>query len=325
MKFRFSLVTAIAYIAFTVITRVHAESLQSRVAQAFEAKQTPTVLTNISYVRGDHDAHHMLDLYLPKRQKNAQPVPLVVWIHGGGYSMGDKQGAPAFLTDYGYAVASLNYRFSSEAHYPAQIWDCKTAVRFLRLNAAKYNIDPSRIGVWGHSSGGHLAALLGTTFGVKELEGRSLGSTDECSRVQAVVDWCGLSDLESLDKQVDKNSRIDAKTGQGVVGQLLGGVPSKHKRLEDQASPITYASGNTPPFLIMHGDRDNIVPIAQSQELFGALRSHGTTVDMQVVKGGRHDFLNSSTVTVVRQFFDKWLKTAPVHACHKCSSAHCHC
>src|SRR5882724_12604171 len=138
----------------------------------------------------------LLDLYL--RDASTEPAPVVVWIHGGGWSAGDKFPTPAArLVAAGYAVASIEYRLTGEAKFPAQIHDCKAAIRWLRASARKYNLDAAHIGVWGHSSGGHLVSLLGTSGDVKELEGAE-GNTDQSSRVQAVCDFCGPSDFAAF-------------------------------------------------------------------------------------------------------------------------------
>ena len=148
-------------------------------------------LPDLQYVEDAHERHR-LDLYVP--EKADRPLPLLVWIHGGGWFMGNKDGCPLmYLAAKGYVVASINYRLSQHAVFPAQIEDCKAAIRWLRANAAKYHIDPSDVGVAGGSAGGHLVALLGTTAGVKELEGKE-GNLDQSSRVQYAVDYFGPAD-----------------------------------------------------------------------------------------------------------------------------------
>src|SRR5687768_12543691 len=139
-----------------------------------------------------------LDLFIPAGATADKPLPLVVWIHGGGWRQGDKARCLALpLLAHGYAVASINYRLSGEAQFPAQIHDCKAAIRWLRANAKEHGIDADRIGVWGSSAGGHLVALLGTSGDVKELEGE-LGNAGVSSRVQAVCDFFGPAELSSV-------------------------------------------------------------------------------------------------------------------------------
>src|SRR5881396_2302714 len=200
-----------------------------------------------------------LNLYCP--QKASSPLPVILWIHGGGWSKGRKeQHSPAisFLND-GYAVASIEYRLSGEAPFPAQIEDCKAAVRWLRANAAKYNLDADRIGVWGMSAGGHLAALLGTSGGVPELEG-SGDNMQYSSRVQAVCDVAGPADLPAL-------TNLGPKRMFAIEG-LLGGPLEKDKAKAIAASPIHYVSKDDPPFLIVHGEADRVVPVEQSQRFY---------------------------------------------------------
>src|SRR5205085_12369694 len=136
----------------------------------------------------------LLDLYVP--EKVQKPLPLLIWIHGGAWMSGSKDSpSPALqFTAKGYAVAQVGYRLSQDAKFPAQIHDCKAAVRWLRANAQKYNLDPNKFAAWGASAGGHLVALLGTTGAAAELEGH-VSDLKESSRVQAVVDWCGPTDF----------------------------------------------------------------------------------------------------------------------------------
>jgi acetyl esterase/lipase len=243
------------------------------------------VLKDLAYVPGGHE-RQKLDLYLPEKAAE-QPLPLVVWIHGGGWEAGSKEGCPAVpLVEKGYAAASINYRLSQQALFPAQIEDCKAAIRWLRANAKKYHLDPRHIGVWGASAGGHLVALLGATGGVKDLEGEE-GNLDQSSRVQAVVDWFGPTDFATIGKGLS-----DPKS---PVSRLIGGSPQENKEKAAKASPITYVGKDAAPTLIMHGDKDNLVPISQSEELAAALKKAGVEVTFQVVKGNGHggpDFLN---------------------------------
>ena len=274
--------------------------------QGAEKKGPPpsvTALKDLAYVPGGHE-RQKLDLYLPEKAAE-HPLPLVVWIHGGGWQGGDKAGFPVRpLVGRGYAVASINYRFSQNAIFPAQIYDCKAAIRWLRANAKKYNLDPNHVGVGGDSAGGHLVALLGTTAGVKGLEGNE-GNLDQSSRVQAVLDWYGPTDFTALSLGpvlTNPNS---------PVSKLIGGPPQENKEKAAQASPITYVSKDSAPMLIMHGDKDNLVPISQSEELAAALKKAGVEVTFQVVKGNGHggpDFLNPENRKLILDFFDKHLR-----------------
>ncbi len=256
------------------------------------------VLRDLEYVQGGHERNR-LDLYLP--EKAARPLPVILWVHGGGWTRGDKTNGPAFrFAAKGYAVASMNYRFSQHATFPAQIYDCKAAVRWLRANAGKYGLDANHIGAWGGSAGGHLVALLGTTAGVKELEGPG-GNADQSSRVQAVVDWYGPADFLTVGAK-------DTRT------KLLGGDPETNKDQARKASPITYVSKDAAPFLIMHGDQDATVPIGQSEKFAEALKQAGADVTFVTVKGGKHGgalFTNADSLRQVEDFFAKHLKPKP--------------
>ena len=255
------------------------------------------VVRDLEYVPGGHERNR-LDLYLP--EEAARPLPVILYVHGGGWQGGDKSNGPAFrFAAKGYAVASMNYRFSQHATFPAQIYDCKAAVRWLRANARRYGLDADHIGAWGGSAGGHLAALLGTTAGVKELEGPG-GNEEQSSRVQAVVDWFGPTDFLTVGA---KETRT----------QLLGGDPQTNKEKALKASPMTYVSKDAAPFLIMHGDEDQTVPIAQSETFAAALKKAGADATFVVIKGGKHGgalFTNAESMKLIEDFFARHLALA---------------
>jgi acetyl esterase/lipase len=247
-----------------------------------------------------------LDLFVPGEAKD--PLPVVVWIHGGAWLAGSKEGCPAirFLTR-GYAVASLNYRLTQEAIFPAQIEDCKGAIRWLRANAGKHGLDPNRIGAWGSSAGGHLVALLGTSGDVKELEGKVGGNLEFTSRVQAVCDWFGPTDFLKMIGQSGSTRHAAADSPESL---LVGGAIEKMKEMVARANPITYVGKGNPPFLIMHGDKDNLVPINQSEILYDALKKAGVEATFEVVKGAGHGFGGPEVNRKVEEFLDKHLKQA---------------
>ena len=257
------------------------------------------LLQDLQYVEGGHERNR-LDLYLPEKAEDR--LPLVVWIHGGAWRGGSKEGCPAVpLAAKGYAVASINYRFSQHAVFPAQIEDCKAAIRWLRANAAKYRLDPNRIGVWGASAGGHLVALLGTTADVKELEGQG-GNLDQSSRVQCVVDWFGPTELTTMGEQGDKPG--------SPVALLIGGPAPENKERARNASPLTYVNKDAAPFLVMHGDKDNIVPLRQSELLAEALKKVGAEVTLHVVEENGHGgpgFNTREIWKLIEDFFAKHL------------------
>jgi acetyl esterase/lipase len=264
-----------------------------------KAPEGVKVLRDLEYVPEGHE-RQKLDLYLP--EKGDAPLPLVVWVHGGGWRGGSRGNCPAvFLTARGYAVASVGYRLSQHAVFPAQIEDCKTAIRWLRANAGKYNLDPDHVGAWGGSAGGHLVALLGTAEDVKELEGK--GNAGESSRVQCVVDWFGPTDLLAFGPRAD-----DAKS---PVTLLLGGAPSAEKEKAALASPVTHVHKGGPPFLIVHGDKDPLVPVAQSEALAEALKKAGVPVTLVTLEGAGHggkEFRTEENRKRIAEFFDEYLK-----------------
>ena len=266
-------------------------------------------MRDLEYARVDGKSMR-LDIYGPRASK--KPLPLVVWIHGGAWQNGDKRSCLARrLADQGYVVASINYRLSHEAIFPAQIYDCKAAIRWLRANAGKYHIDPNRIGVWGASAGGHLAALLGTSGDVEDLEG-SLGPQKVSSRVQAVCDYYGPTDLIQMDAHAPRYSRLRHDAPYSPESRLIGGPIQQNKEKVARANPIRYVSKDDPPFLIVHGDRDPIVPIHQSKLLKDALAKQGVDVSFSTISGAGHGFGRRRNVErMVEAFFAKHLKSAP--------------
>lgn len=242
-----------------------------------------------------------LDLYIPENTEG--PLPLVVWIHGGAWMAGSKDNPPArALLASGFAVASISYRFSDVAIFPAQIHDCKAAVRFLRAHADKYRLDPERIGTWGASAGAHLAALLGTTSGSDTLDGTVGDCTDASDDVQAVCDWFGPADMATM--SIGKRM---FEEGQDPEIKLLGGTIAEKRDLAELASPITHVSKGDPPFLIMHGDRDPLVPLQQSQLLADMLKAVGVDVTLTVMEGKGHGGFGPQALVPVVDFFKRTL------------------
>ncbi len=220
-----------------------------------------------------------LDLYLPRDAKAT--TPLVVWIHGGGWRKGTKDACRmVFLVKEGFAVASIEYRLAPEGAFPDPLNDCKAAIRFLRANAAQYAIDPNRIGVAGASAGGHLASLVGMTGDDAKLEG-TLGTQGVSSRVQAVCDYFGPTDLTSV-------AGTEWDNPKGAVYHLLGGTVAQHMQAARDASPIFHVAKTNPPFLILHGDSDQTVPLSDSQNLAKAMKDQGADVQLQILPGAGH-------------------------------------
>jgi acetyl esterase/lipase len=262
---------------------------------------------NLAY--GVHE-RNKLDLYLPPGD---DPKPLIIWVHGGAWMAGSKDGPnPALpFLEKGFAVASINYRFSQHAVFPAQIEDCKSAVRWLRANAKKYHLDPDHFGAWGASAGGHLVALMGAVGDAKDLDGDG-GNKDVSSRVQAVCDWFGPSDFSKEAEQALPTSKIDRTKPDCPEAKLIGGPLAEHPDRVTRANPITYISRTCPPFLIVHGEEDDIVPVGQSRILHEALKKSGVESTLVAVPGAGHG-RGIGTPEQMRQiaaFFDKHLKPA---------------
>lgn len=248
---------------------------------------------DVSYV-DDNQVGHMLDIYLPQMKKDKYKV--VVIIYGSAwFSNKDKHtafkelGAP--LLDAGFAVVSINHRSSTEAKFPAQIQDVKAAIRFIRGNAGKYNLDTSFIGITGYSSGGHLASLAGATNGVKsytvgnttvDIEGTLGNYTHESSSVHAVVDWFGPIDMSRME---ECRTYKDEKSPEAV---LIGGNPIDNREMIDLLSPLTYLDKNDPKFLLIHGMDDTVVPDCQSVFFAEALKQKGLLADFIRVPKGHH-------------------------------------
>ena len=233
-----------------------------------------------------------LDLVLPPA--GAGPAPVVVFLHGGGWRLGSRHTAgPAYAgadpTPFervalaGVAVASVDYRLSGEATWPAQLHDAKAAVRWLRARSDELGIDPARIAAWGESAGGHLAALLGLTGDHPSLEGE-VGVTGPSSRVAAVVAWYAPSDVAAVATDTGADP-ADPTTREAL---LLGAAPADVPERAAQASPLHHVAGGAPPFLLLHGGADVLVPAVQSRRLHEALLAAGDDSELQVLDGADH-------------------------------------
>jgi len=292
-------------IVFTLIFSVSARANETDKPEAGTSRvpEVTRVLRDLEYIPGGHE-RQKLDLYLPPKSEGSNALPLVVWVHGGAWMAGSKENCPIVrFLKYGFAVASINYRLSQHAIFPAQLEDCKAAIRFLRANANQYNIDPNHIGVMGESAGGHLVALLGTTGDVNDFDkGPNLSVS---SKVQAVCDYFGPTDFT---KMSDFESQIDHDAPDSPESKLLGGPVQENHEACKKANPITYVSKNDPPFLICHGDKDMTVPHNQSVLLNEALKKAGVDVKFYTVKGGGHGFHDPKVDQMVFMFFEKHLK-----------------
>jgi acetyl esterase/lipase len=247
------------------------------------------------------DGHSLkLDLYIPEHISH--PAPLIINIHGGGWMALDKTEMVARgILQHGFAVASIDYRLSQTAIFPAQIYDCKAAVRWLRAHAGEYGLKADKIGAWGDSAGGHLVSLLGTTANHPEFEGDE-GNTNISSQVQAVCDFYGPSDFLSIPLPA-ADTLADA-----ALPKLLGGRIEQNREKARQASPLFYVSSNACPFLIVHGDKDSLVPLQQSIELNDALQKAGVASELYIVQGGGHGFNSPEAFAKVIAFFKQYLK-----------------
>jgi acetyl esterase/lipase len=291
-------------ILFTVLTAL---ILSAAIAQQFgQSAQLPEgtiVHRDIPYVSDGHE-RQKLDLYLPKSEDK---LPLIIWIHGGAWLAGSKDFMVPleYLAD-GYAIASINYRLSQHAIFPAQIQDCKAAVRWLRDNAQKYNLDPNHFGTWGASAGGHLVALLGTAADVNGFDvGEHLSVS---SRVQAVADYFGPTDFLQMEAHRLPNGMVH-NTPDSPESKLIGGPIQDNPEKVARANPITYVTSDDAPFLIVHGDNDPLVPHHQSELLEAALKKANIEVSFYTVKGGGHGMFKDPNVPkITREFFQKHLK-----------------
>lgn len=237
---------------------------------------------DVVYVKAG-DFELLLDIAYHK--KTTPPRPAIVHIHGGGWRNGSKSSRSALTyAQMGYVGVSINYRLSGDAPFPAGVHDCKAAIRWLRANAAKYGVDPDRIGVIGGSAGGHLCALLGTSGGDPYLEG-DLGNQQYSSRVQCVIDQWGPTDFLRMD---DVSGTIHHLGPNSPESLWIGGPITEHKDLVRKANPITYVDPRDPPILIIHGEEDHTVIIGQSELLYDALKKAGVETKFVRVKNAGH-------------------------------------
>jgi acetyl esterase/lipase len=247
-----------------------------------------------------------LDLYLPAAR--ADKPKLIVWVHGGAWRSGARSDMPLQqLVEQGYAVASVDYRLTAVAPFPAQVHDLKAAIRYLRARQEQLGVDARRIAIAGSSAGGHLAALVGVTGGVPELEGDVGEHLDQSSSVQAIVDLFGPTNLTTI---------LDQSTPHGLgvripaLQLLLGGQPEDKPELAKLASPVFHVDAADPPLLLIHGDQDPQVPINQSHELMGRFEELKLPVQFEVVHGGAHGgdaFFDARRMAIMKAFLDERL------------------
>ncbi|HYV90272.1 MAG TPA: alpha/beta hydrolase fold domain-containing protein [Chitinophagales bacterium] len=284
---------------------------------------TPTY-ANVSYVN-DTSIKHKMDVFIPPGVNSA--LPCVVHIHGGGFGAGQKgEALPSLyypsgttfcdsLYYHGYVIADINYRLSSDTLFPGPVYDCKTAIRFLRMNAETYFVDTCKMGVIGESAGGYFVDILGTSGDVSSLEGKHLGSGEVTSRVQAVLSMYATTDFNYFDTYYpnippDSCSPYPCCWNDNInnpIGKFLGCSISSCPELVAQSSVLTYIDGNEPPFDIWHGTKDCTVPPIQSLLLYDSLIVHGGDAVWHSILHGTHSdasFFTDSFRHNVRVFFD---------------------
>ncbi len=257
-----------------------------------------------------------LDIYLPEGKTGRFPV--IVSIHGGAFMMGDKRDGQVkpMLEGIkrGYAIVSVNYRMSGEALFPANIIDVKAALRWIRANAEKYQLNPDKIAVWGGSAGGNLASLAGTSGGVMDFEDFSLGNEEFSSRVQAVVDWFGPVNFLKMDEQLREtgNGTPDHSAADSPESKVLGAKITEIPETVKKANPETYITTDDPPFFIEHGTKDGTVPTQQSNEFYAKLLKvlGKDKVTLTLLPGAEHggpQFEDPKNLDLVFTFLDKQL------------------
>jgi acetyl esterase/lipase len=259
---------------------------------------------DLEYARvGDHSLK--LDLHRPALTE----APLVVYVHGGAWRSGSKANVPvADLIAHGFAIASVDYRLSTEARFPAQVHDIKAAIRFLRAKAGLLHLRTEKIAIIGSSAGGHLAALTGVTNGVKELEGTVGDHLDQSSDVQGIVSFYGASNLQSI---LAQSTEHGLKVRVPALQLLLGGQPAEKPELAKLASPVAHLDREDPPLLLIHGDADPQMPPEQSQELAKGYEALHLPVRLITLPGSQHggdEFYDEERTAIVAKFLDKVLR-----------------
>jgi acetyl esterase/lipase len=255
------------------------------------------------------DGHELaFDLYMPR---GVDAPPLLIWVHGGGWARGSRDAVSTVrLVNAGYAMASVSYRLSGDAAFPAQIHDIKGAIRYLRANADRYGFDASRIGVVGVSAGAHLAALAGVTNGSVEHEGDVGGNAEVSSDVAAIVSYFGASNLTSI---LDQSTPFGLNIRVPGLTALFGAPVEEKESLARLASPVFYVDATDPPLLLLHGDQDPQMPINQSHELQGAYEAAGLDAPFEVVHGAVHGgpgFFDDARTSLVVDFLDHHLRAS---------------
>jgi acetyl esterase/lipase len=309
MKNNFSAALSAIFLIVTVL-----QTCQSRAAPfGNQTNQAQPKWRDLAY--GELGPREKLDIYLP--DEGQDPFPVIIHIHGGAWMMGWKS-ADASIEGLkrGYAVVAVGYSLSQEAKFPRQIYEIKAAIRWLRANAEKYKLNPDKFAVWGESSGGHLAALAGTSGDVNDLEDLSMGDPNQSSRVQAVVDLFGPIDFIALarqQKEAGLNNPFISDPNTCPEARLLGAPIEKVPDLAKKALPSTFISKDDPPFFIQHGKKDDLIPYQQSVD-FGEKLAEALgkdKVQLELLEGVGHGgpaFSATENLDKIFKFLDKYLK-----------------
>jgi acetyl esterase/lipase len=254
--------------------------------------------TDIEYARVGDQALK-LDLYLPK----VNNPPLLIYVHGGAWRAGSKTDVPILkLLNHGFAIASVDYRLSTEAAFPAQVHDIKAAIRFLRAKAEHYHLNAASVGIVGSSAGGHLAALVGVTNGHPALEGTVGQPLSQSSSVQCIVSLYGAANLQTI---LSQSTDFGLQMRVPALELLLGGQPDQKPELARLASPVAQLDSKDPPLLLIHGDADPQMPAAQSQEFEQAYKALSLPVQYLVMPESKHggpEFFDSERTALMAQF-----------------------
>lgn len=278
---------------------------QELVAQRFA--DTVEARFDVPYA-GNNNPKQMVDIYLPKKRATDKPLPVVVFIHGGGWSGGDRKGyagpAAGLAASGNYACVSVGYRLSGEVKWPNQIHDCKAAIRWIRGHAKELNIDPDKIGATGASAGGHLVSLLALTGDNKHLEGSVGDFTSLSSRVTCVVNFCGPTDMGAPLMQGEA-----AKVDDPAVAGLVGGPLKDNAEKVKECSPLTYVSKDAVPIMTVHGTADARVDYKNAEKLDVALKKVGATSILIPMKGAGHGIpIGPELAGRIQAFWDLYLR-----------------
>jgi acetyl esterase/lipase len=274
---------------------------------------TPPTHVNLHY--GWDNYRQVLDLYIP--DEACGPLPVVIFVPGGGWVFGDKEHVEPYvesLLERGFAIAATQHRFANQpepgSHFPAQIHDIKGTIRFLRGNAAKYNLDPERFAIFGESSGGHIASLAGTSAGIAFLEGEVGEHPNESSAVQAVGDFYGPIDLFAQGAAFPApDGSVSTLFGHPIL-DIIKNIDNPNPpypelvALVASASPTTHIDADDPPVFIVHGSEDKLVDVSQSENFHAALLKAGVPATLTVIKGAGHKAPFSAYEEVFDQFLE---------------------